>query len=269
LRLGRALSRLTGKIVLLTGASAGIGRASARALSREGCTVLAVARDQVRLRELASESNLPGAIIPLTADVSSTESMDALAREVRDAHGIPDILVANAGIQLDARFVDTTDEAMRRVYEVNVFGVLRTVRPFLTGMVTRRSGRILIVSSVVGKRGIPNYAAYASSKFALHGLADSLRPEILGTGVTVGLICPSSTESELADRALTAGPRQNRVRLQRHSAESVARAMVRMARSRRREVVLSPEGKLMVALDRIAPGLVDRVLARFLVKNKN
>ena len=193
--------------------------------------------------------------------------MDALVRSVLEGFGVPDVIVANAGIQLDARFLETSDEAMRQVYEVNVFGVLRTVRPFLGGMLARGSGRIVIVSSVVGKRGVPSYTAYSSSKFALHGMADSLRPEIHGSGVTVGLLCPSSTESELSDRALHAGERQKRVRVQRHSAESVATAIVRMARSRRREMVLSPEAKLMVFFNVIAPGLLDRILARVLVKN--
>ncbi len=264
MRLGGTLSGFAGKIVLLTGASAGIGRAAARAFAREGATVLAVARDAARLDALSRESLLPGCVVPMPADVTSGPSMEALARRVLDEHGVPDVVVANAGIQLDARFEHTTDEAMRQVYEVNVFGVLRTIRPFLAGMVERGSGRILIVSSVVGKRGTPNYTAYASSKFALHGMADALRPEILGTGVTVGLVCPSSTESELFERSLSAGERQKRVRVRRHSAESVAKALVRMARSRKREAVLSLEGKLMVLLDAVAPGLIDRVLAKVL-----
>lgn len=264
--MGGPLIDLAGKTVLLTGASAGIGRASARAFAREGATVLAVARDTARLSALESESTLPGRIIAMPADVASAESMDALVHRVSEEHGVPDVIVANAGIQLDARLENTSDDALRRVYEVNVFGVLRTVRPFLRGMIERRRGRIVIVSSVVGKRGTPHYAAYASSKFALHGMADALRPELIDTGVTVGLVCPSSTETELHERSLHSGPRQRRVRLTRHSAESVARAVVRMARSRRREWVLSAEGKLLVILDTLAPGLVDRILARALTE---
>lgn len=266
--MGGALTRFSGKIVLLTGASAGIGRAAAREFSREGATVLAVARDEARLRALAEEDLAPGRVLALPADVSDAASMEALSERVLADHGPPDVVVANAGIGLDARFEATTDDALRRVYEVNVFGAVRTVRPFLPRMVARGSGRILFVSSVVGKRATPNYAGYASSKYALHGLADALRPELVGTGVTVGVICPSSTESEFAERLLHAGARQNRVRIQRHSAESVARAIVKMARSKRREWVLSPEGKLMVAIDAIAPGLLDRLLARVLVRGQ-
>jgi len=257
--------RLSGKTVLVTGASAGIGRAACHAFARDGATVIAVARSEERLRSLAGEIG-EGRCLPLAADVADAESMEALAGRVLAERGVPDVVVANAGIGLDARFAETTDEAMRRILEVNVLGVLRTVRPFLSGMRARKSGRILLVSSVVGKRGIPNYTAYAASKFALHGMADALRPEIRGTGVSVGIVCPSSTETEFDARKLSAGARQKRVRVQRHSAESVARALVRMATSTRREMVLSPEGKFMAWMNKLAPGLADWVLWRALVR---
>ena len=89
-------------------------------------------------------------------------------------HGAPDVIVANAGIGMDAPFIHTSDDLLKRVFDVNVFGVVRTIRPFVPAMIARGSGRILIVSSVVGKRGVPSYAAYSASKFALHGLADGV-----------------------------------------------------------------------------------------------
>jgi short-subunit dehydrogenase len=136
-------------------------------------------------------------------------------------------------------------------------------------MVARGSGRVLIVSSVVGKRGIPNYAAYSGSKFALHGMAGALRAELRGTGVSVGLICPSSTTTEFHDRVKTAGPAQNRVRLTTHTPESVSRAILRMARSDRREVVLSAEGKAMAIAEKFVPGLLDFILHRALVRERD
>jgi short-subunit dehydrogenase len=185
---------------------------------------------------------------------------------VLERYGPPDVIVANAGLGVDAPFVETTDETFQALFDVNVLGVVRTIRPYLPGMVARGSGRVLIISSVVGKRGVPNYSAYAASKHALHGIADALRPELLGSGVTVGIVCPSSTETEFDARKLRAGIPQRKVRVQRHSAESVARSLVRMAGWTRREMVLSPEGKLMVVVDRLAPWLMDWVLARALVK---
>ena len=256
----------SGGRVLITGASSGIGRAASQAFAAEGALVLAVARSRERLDSLAAEHSGPGRIIPLVADVTDGGSMEKLAARVLSEHGAPDVIIANAGISLDATFANTTDEAFRAVFEVNVLGVLRTVRPFLAGMIAHRRGRILLISSVVGKRGIPNYTAYSASKFALHGMADALRVELRGTGVTVGVVCPSSTVTELTERKLRSGPQQRSVRLARHSAESVARAILRMARSRRREIVLSPEGKLMMWANAVAPSLIDGILARVLLR---
>lgn len=255
------MGRFEGKLVLITGASAGIGRATALAFAAEGARIVAVARRGEKLAELGQE----GSLVAIVADVADGPSMEAMAARVLREVGVPDIVVANAGVGLDARFTEMTDAALRQVFEVNVFGVVRTIRPFLPGMLERRSGRILIVSSVVGLRGIPSYAAYSGSKFAVHGMAEALRTELHGSGVSVGLVCPSSTLTEFKDRTLRIGTPQRRKRLQYHSAESVARAILRMARSRRRIAVLSPEGKLMAALNVVAPGLLDRVLSRALV----
>lgn len=257
---------LHGKRVLITGASEGIGRAAAKAFVDAGSSVLAIARSKDRLDALAAELGGAPRVTTFVADVADGRAMETLADAVLAATGAPDVIVANAGIGMDARFAETSDDALRRVFETNVFGVVRTIRPFLPAMIARGSGRILIISSAVGKRGVPNYAAYSGSKFALHGMADALRPELSGTGVTVGLICPSSTTTAFDDRKLRSGPPQPNVRLQRHTAESVAAAMVRMARSTRREVVLSAEAKLMNAMNRLAPGFLDWILGKVLVK---
>jgi short-subunit dehydrogenase len=134
-------------------------------------------------------------------------------------------------------------------------------------MVERGGGRIVLVSSIVGKRGIPHYAAYSASKFALHGMADALRSELAGTGVSVGVVCPSSTRTAFHDNAMRSGPAQRRVRPVRRSPDYVARAVASMARSRRRERVLGWEGKLLCLANALAPGLVDRVLARVLTRS--
>lgn len=230
---------------------------------------MAVARREDRLQELLAKTGGPASpIVPMGADVGDVRSMEEMTSRVLRDRGVPDVVVANAGIGLDARFVETTDEALRRVFEVNVFGVARTIRPFLRGMIDRGSGRVVIVSSVVGRRGTPNYSAYAGSKFALHGMADALRPELCGTGVTVGIVCPSSTTTEFQEHLLRHGPPQKRTRVQFHTPESVARAIVSMARSRRRERILSPEGKLMLLLNAIAPGFMDWILAKVLLTEK-
>jgi NAD(P)-dependent dehydrogenase (short-subunit alcohol dehydrogenase family) len=294
-----------GRLVLITGASSGIGRASARAFIEAGDRVLALARDGARLdqlvadcgandrrldqiaaernprdrrlEQLAAEGNpndrhLDGPaerrgvprLVPVVADVSDAAAMERVAGRVLADHGVPDVVVANAGVGLDALFVKTTDEAWRRVFEVNVFGVARTVRPFLPGMLERGSGRVVLISSIVGKRGTPFYSAYSASKFALHGLADALRSELHGSGVSVGLVCPSSTTTEFQERMLREGPGQKRFRPRRHTPEAVAQVVLSMAGSHRREVIVGFEAKLLWLADALLPGLVDRFLARTL-----
>jgi len=256
--------QLQGRLVLITGASTGIGCATSRTLVEQGARVLGLARSLDRLNELSRELGGAKNFVPIEADVTDAARMESAVQTVLSDHGLPDVVIANAGISLDALFENTTDEGLSRVFEVNVFGLVRTVRPFVPAMVERGSGRIVLISSIVGKRGIPYYAAYSASKFALHGIADALRTELYGSGVTVGLVCPSSTESELQTRALREGPSQRRVRVRRHTAESVANAIVKMAASRRREMVLSAEAKLLAFANVVAPGLVDRLLSRML-----
>jgi short-subunit dehydrogenase len=256
--------RLDGRLVLITGASAGIGRAATTCFVDAGARVVGVGRRLERLESLSRELGGTSRMVPLAADVAVAASMSEMTAAVLDGLGLPDVVVANAGIGLDARFVDTTDDALREVFEVNVFGLARTVRPFLTRMIERGSGRILLVSSIVGRRGIPNYSAYSGSKFALHGIADALRSELLGSGVSVGLVCPTSTDSEFRQRMRHRGPAQRKAWRRTRSAESVGRAIVRMAASRRRELILSPEAKLMAWVNCFAPGLLDRLLARAL-----
>lgn len=254
---------MSGRLVLISGASDGIGRAAALLFAARGDRVVALARRLERLETLAAEA-AAGRIVPLAADVTDAASIEAMVGRVREQLGVPDVVVANAGVGLDARFTEMTDEDLRVVFEVNVFGVVRTVRGFLPEMIRRGSGRVLLVSSIVGKRGVPHYAAYSASKFALHGMADALRAELWGSGVSLGIVCPASTETAFQDHARRSGPPQRRVRPRRHSAESVARAIVQMADSTRRERILGFEAKLLTFADLLLPGLIDRILARTL-----
>ena len=249
------MSRWQGRSVLITGASSGIGKAAVEAFVERGAQVIAVARNRDRLDALG--------VPTIVADVGDGDSMQAMADEVL-AERCPDVVVANAGIGCDALFANTPDASWQQVLEINVVGVVRTLRPFVEPMLARGSGRLLIISSIVGKRGTPYYSAYSASKFALHGMADSLRAELHGSGVSVGLVCPSSTSTPFNDNKLRTGSGQKQVRPRKHSAESVAEAIVKMAGSNRREVVLGLEAKAMRWADAVAPGFIDALLAHIL-----
>ena len=256
--------RFRNQRVLITGASTGIGRAAAVAFVEEGARVFATARSESRLRALADELGGPPRLTPIVADVTDPHSVDSMAAQVL-ADGAPDVVVANAGIGLDALLVETSEESMRSVFETNVYGVVRTLKCFVPAMVARGSGRLVIVSSIVGKRGIPHYSIYSASKFALQGVAEALRAELSGSGVTVGVVYPASTETEFATRRLREGPSQKGVRPGRHTAESVAAVIVKMAGSRRREAVLTAAGKALAWGNGFFPGLIDRLLHRLLI----
>lgn len=261
------MRRFQGKLILITGASAGIGEVTAREFVREGARVIGTGRNAGRLAALEGELGA-GKFIPLVADVADAGSMEALAAKVLGEIGLPDIVIANAGIGHDAHFVDTTEQAWHELFETNVFGVVRTVRPFVTRMVERGSGRFVLISSVVGKRGIPHYAGYAASKFALDGMADVLRVELAGSGVTVGTLYPSSTVSEFQDRTRRVGMERKPKRPKRHSTVGVARAILRMSATKRTERLLSLEGNFMTFMDKISPRLVDWVLSRVLRRRR-
>jgi short-subunit dehydrogenase len=261
------MGRFQHKLVLITGASAGIGKVTAREFAREGARVIGTGRSLDRLKAVRDEIGADQ-FVPVVADVADAGSMASMVTHILGEVGLPDIVIANAGIGHDAHFVDTSEEAWRELFETNVFGVVRTVRPFVPGMIERGSGRVLLISSVVGKRGIPHYAAYSASKFALDGLADVLRVELVGTGVTVGTVYPSSTVSEFQERTQRVGMDRKPKRPKRHPTIKVARAILRMARSTRPEMLLSFEGNFMTVIDKVSPRLVDWILSRVLQRRK-
>ena len=257
------MGRFKDKLVLITGASAGIGKVTAREFVAAGARVIGTGRNRERLEAVKAE--LGGErFVPVIADVADASSMAAMVTRVLGEVGLPDIVIANAGIGHDAHFVDTSEEAWRELFEINVFGVVRTIRPFVPGMIKRGSGRIVLISSVVGKRGIPHYSAYSASKFALDGIADVLRVELVGTGVSLGTVYPSSTVSEFQDRTERVGLERKPKRPQRHPTINVARAILRMSASTRPEMLLSFEGNFMALVDKISPRLVDVILSRVL-----
>jgi short-subunit dehydrogenase len=256
---------LQNKKVLITGASVGIGLATAIRFAEEGANVWALARNRERLEELSKQEGGPPRMVPIVADVSDGPGMEETCNQILTELGTPDVIVANAGIGLDASFENTSDEDLAHVFEVNVFGLVRTIRPFVAGMVERGDGRIILVSSVIGKRGIPNYSAYCGSKFALDGIAEALRSELFRSGVKVGVVYPSSTQTEFHNRLKRKGTGQKQKRLTRHSADSVARAIVKTARSGRRSMILSVEGKFLHYANRHMPAILDRILAKVLV----
>lgn len=184
--------------VLVTGGSSGIGRATAVDLAKRGHRVFAAARRLSLLEELASEQDN---IVPVQLDVTDADSVAAAVRAVdehTDGHGV-DVLVNSAGYAILGPVELVSDEDTRRQFEINVFGALAVTRAVLPSMRARRSGRVINISSMVGRLTTPGNGVYSASKFALEALSDALRREVSDLGVTVVLIEPGFVTTNIYD----------------------------------------------------------------------
>ncbi|MBA3468357.1 MAG: SDR family oxidoreductase [Herpetosiphonaceae bacterium] len=196
------MAHLDGQIALVTGASAGIGRAAALNLAAQGARVFAAARRLEKLEELAEEARAHGWLIePLQLDVTSADSIEQAVQHIRRAtngHEI-DILLNNAGYGQMGALEEVPIAALRQQFETNVFGMVALIQQFLPKMRERRAGRILNVSSVGGRLVMPYGGAYSASKFAVEALSDALRLELAPWNIQVVVIEPGPIATEFTE----------------------------------------------------------------------
>ncbi len=192
------MSALSNKVVIVTGASSGIGYATAVELGKRGANVVCVARRIDRLDQLAKEIlTLGGKAIAVECDVTSRSDVDGMVATARETFGPIDVLINNAGI-MPLSFMDAckVDEWTQTV-DVNINGVLYGVGAVLPEMIERRTGHIINVSSVAGRKVFPGGAVYCATKFAVHALSEGLRQELASSGVRVTTIAPGLVTTEL------------------------------------------------------------------------
>jgi 3-oxoacyl-[acyl-carrier protein] reductase len=187
---------LSGNVVAITGASAGIGAASARALAAEGASIVLGARRTERLEELATELGENVAFIEM--DVRKPGDSKRLVETAYDRFGRLDALVANAGIGAYGGIMDLTDEQLAEMMDTNVAGTVWPIRAAVPGFIEAGGGDIVIVASVAGLRGAGDEAVYAATKFAQVGLAGALDRELRGHGIRVTTLSPGGTATEFA-----------------------------------------------------------------------
>lgn len=255
-----------GQSVVITGAAGGIGSALARRYGRDGAHVALLDLDRSALESLAADLAGNGIeALPLACDVTSLEDCRAAVSRVVEARGGVDVLINNAGVTHLSQFRDTEVEVIRRVMEVNFFGAVNCTKAALDSLVERR-GRIAVLSSVAGFSPLATRCGYSASKHALHGLFDSMRPELRASGVTVTIVCPFFVKTDMGDRALGGDggkPRMPRTQTGTPSdpvwlAEEIHRAV----RSGRRLLVPSRGAKLSYLVSRLLPGTYERLMAR-------
>lgn len=252
------------RTAVITGASAGIGAACARAFAREGLHVVLAARRADKLDAVAATIRAQGgAASTVVADVTCERDMDALVPRALASTGRLDVLVCNAGIGFNGRLDETPTDVMRELMEVNYFGTFYAARAAVRHFRATGGGHLFIVSSIVGRRATARSGAYSATKCAQVGLGEAARAELAGTPVHVSLVYPISTDTEFRDAMSArygqtvsgAGPSQ--------TAEDVACAMVRCLRRPRADVYPYRAARLVGAVSTIFPGLTDRLTSRF------
>jgi short-subunit dehydrogenase len=260
---------LRGAVVVVTGASSGIGAATAVACGRAGMRVALAARRAGRLAQVAGAVRVAGGeALVMPTDVTDEAAVRAVVGETVAAWGRLDVLVNNAGAGILAPIDRTTAAEFEAMMRVNFFGAVHGILAALPHMRRQGRGHVVNVASVVGKRASPYRAAYVAAKFALVGLSEALRMELRADGIAVTCVCPIGTATEFfaaeTNRLGTAsrgGPVQ--------SAEYVAGRILAALRRPRAEVHPYPPARLLFLLNDLAPGLVDRLLMRLSPKARS
>jgi short-subunit dehydrogenase len=260
-------------VVVITGASKGIGAELARQFAAKGAKLVLAARHERELEKVAEECRkLGAAVVAVQADVAVERDCQAIMAGAVVAFGRIDTLVNNAGISMWARFEDIDDVSiLDRIMQVNYMGSVYCTRHALPHLAETR-GRIAGISSLAGRTGVPTRTGYAASKHAMAGFFDSLRIELADTGISVTMIYPGFVASGIRENAtgpdgrpILVSPVKEREVM---SVEDCARRIVRAIERRKREVVMTARGKIGLWLKLLAPSLVDRIARRAIERGR-
>lgn len=267
------MSTFSDNVVIVTGASEGIGRALALALAPQRPLLVVAARNRERLESLAEECRGLGArVLAVPTDVTDESACDELVARTVETFGRIDTLVVNAGATMWTRLDALEDtDVLRKVMDVNYFGAAYCTRAALPHLEKTR-GRIVAVASVAGLTGVPERTGYSASKHAMIGFFDSLRIELADSGVTVTVIAPDFVVSQIHRRALGADGaplgdtpmQESRIMTADRCAELIVEAMAK----RKRLLITSRRGRLGRWFKILAPGLIDRIAAKAIAEKR-
>ncbi len=249
------------KVVIITGASSGIGLATAQLFARKGNKVVLAARSHALLAKTAQDLQSSGYdVLTVVTDVTIEEDCKNLIAKTLDKYGQIDILINNAGISMRAIFNDVDISVLKRLFDVNFWGAVACTKYALPHLI-RQHGSVVGVSSVAGFIGLPGRTGYSASKYALHGFLETLRIENLKNGLHVLIMCAGFTKSDIRKKALTANgtpqgftPREEEKMM---LPEEVALSIYKAVKRRRNYVILTLEGKMTALVKRIAPRFLE------------
>lgn len=261
------------KVVVITGGTSGIGKSLAFEFGRNGSKIVITGRDQEALLATAEELTAKQvAVHAVAADVTRADDNNRMAQEAIRVFGRIDVLINNAGISMRAIFEEVDPEVIRKVMDINFYGAVYATKSCLPEIMRNR-GSIVGISSIAGFRGLPGRTGYSASKFALNGFLESLRTELLGTGVHVLTACPGFTASNIRRRSLTVdGSSQGespRAEEKMMTADECAVHIYKATVKRKRTLILTLQGKLAVILNKWFPTLADRMVYNVMRKESN
>jgi short-subunit dehydrogenase len=253
------------RVIAITGASAGIGRATAVRLARQGDALAICARRRDKLDAAAAEIRAAGGqALPVVADVSRAVDMERLVSDAIATFGRLDVMICNAGYGVAGAIDDIPPAKMRDLMDVNYMGTYYAARAALPVFRRQGAGHVIIVSSIVGKRGVPYMAAYSATKFAQAGMAECLRSEVAGSNIHVTVVYPVSTDTEFFEvMTRETGTTVTRAHGPRQDVAVTANAIARAIDRPVPEVFPHFPSRFLVWANAIMPGLTDRVVKRF------
>jgi short-subunit dehydrogenase len=265
---------LTNKIVIITGASSGIGKSMAIEFAKQGANLVLGARHFVDLchisEDLIKDYNIKA--VAVQCDVTKEDDCLELINQAIRTFGKIDILINNAGISMRALFNDADVKVLKSVMDVNFWGTVYCTK-FALPHILKSKGTIVGVSSIAGYKGLPGRTGYSASKFAMNGFLDALRVEHLKTGIHILTACPGFTASNIRNTALAAdGSQQGESTLHEEkmmTADEVAKIIIEGVKNKSRTLIMTGQGKLTVFLNKFLPKLLDKLVYNTIAKEKN
>ena len=265
---------LENKIVIITGASSGIGKACAEEFARRGANLVLGARQYVNLCEIAQDLEKKYNIraVAVQCDVSKEEDCRHLIDQTLLSFKKIDVLINNAGISMRALFKDLDLVVLKNLMDINFWGAVYCTKYALPELL-RNKGSVVGVSSIAGYRGLPGRTGYSASKFALNGFLEALRVENLKTGLHVMIAAPGFTASNIRNTALAKdGSRQGESSMDEGkmmTSEEVAKIIVEGVVDRKRTLIMTAQGKLAVLMNKLLPAWVDKKVYQLFAKEKD
>ena len=247
------------KVVLITGASSGIGLASAIEFAKRGAILILIARNKEKLNQISDDlKKFHSSIFFYVCDVSDKSQVNQTSKIILDKFGSIDVLVNNAGFAVYGSVPKLTIEDIESQMATNYFGMIYFVKNFLPEMIKQKSGHIVNVASVAGSFGLPGIASYCASKFAMLGFSEGLKHELKGTGVGLTVVSPIMVKTNFFDHpSFQNMPKYSPTSL---SSETVAKAIIKAANSRRLEIIVPGFVRIAIWIKNTFPYLINPVL---------